>query len=199
MIDRIYYINLDKREDRNEHMVNMLTECGLIDISGRISAIYNDIGYLGCCLSHIKAVEEFINSGMSTCIILEDDFFIKESGTFISDIQKVFDNYIDYDIIQLSGNHFKLELCEENWLRRVYNSQASSGYIITKEFAPILLKNYKESCEFLKQGKERRYYSRDQYWKKLQPISKWYCFYPPIGHQMKSYSDIEKRIRFYGC
>lgn len=198
MIDRIYYINLDKREDRNEHIINMLTKCNLIDISERIPAIYNEQGHLGCSLSHIKTIEKFIDSGLDTCLVIEDDLFIKDTSSFVNKIQKLFDNNIDFDIVQVSGNHFKLEVCEQRWLRRVYDSQTTSGYIITKEFAPILLKNFKSSSELLKQGKNH-FYCLDIYWKKLQPVSKWYCFYRPLAHQMKSYSDIEKRITSYKC
>lgn len=198
MIDRIYYINLDKREDRKEHIINMLTNCNLIDITERIPATYNELGHLGCSLSHIKTIEKFIDSGLDTCLIMEDDLFIKDTESFVSRIQKLFDNNIDFDIVQVSGNHFKLEVCEQRWLRRVYDSQTTSGYIITKKFAPILLENFKASSELLKQGKNH-FYCLDIYWKKLQPISKWYCFYRALAHQMKSYSDIEKRITSYKC
>ena len=39
----------------------------------------------------------------------------------------------------------------------------------------------------------------DMNWKKLQPISKWYCIYPCLGKQMDGYSDIEQREVRYGC
>lgn len=189
MIDKIYYINLDKREDRKEHVINMLTNCNLIEITERIPAIYNEqLGHLGCSLSHIKTLEKFI----------EDDLFIKDTSSLISNIQKLFDNNIDFDVVQLSGNHFKLEDCEHRWLRRVYDSQTSSGYIVTKKFAPILLDNFKKSYEVLKLGRNH-FYCIDIHWKKLQPNSKWYCFYKPLGYQMKGYSDIEKKITSYKC
>lgn len=198
MIDKIYYINLDSRIDRNEHILDMLTECELIEITERVSAIYNDLGYLGCSLSHIKTIEMFIESNLQTCLIIEDDFFIKKRKSFIKNIKKLFDNNIDFDIVQLSGNHFKLELTNNRWLKKVIDSQTTSGYILTKDFAPILLNNFKESYDLLKEDKNH-FYFLDIYWKKLQPISKWYCFYPALGYQMKSYSDIEKRITSYRC
>jgi hypothetical protein len=49
----------------------------------------------------------------------------------------------------------------------------------------------------LEETKNTDIYSLDIYWKKLQPISNWYCLNPKIGKQMESYSDIEQRVTTY--
>ena len=45
----------------------------------------------------------------------------------------------------------------------------------------------------------RDLYAIDMYWKKLQPQSNWFIFYPKIGFQYDSYSDIENHIVNYNC
>lgn len=40
MVDRIFYINLAKRKDRNDHMISILKEQNLWDKSERIEAVY---------------------------------------------------------------------------------------------------------------------------------------------------------------
>lgn len=200
MIDRCYYINLDKRKDRKEHIEKTLKLCGILDISERIEAILTEKnGMLGCTMSHILTLEKFIDSDDNTCLIVEDDLTIHNPEQFITNLTKIFNDKVKFDVIQLSGNHKVLENCEYDFLKKVINSQTTSGYIITKEFAPILLNNFKASLnDQNKNGKIMNNNSLDIYWKKLQPKNNWYTFSPALGIQMPSYSDIEKANANYG-
>ncbi len=40
-------------------------------------------------------------------------------------------------------------------------------------------------------------YLADVYWCKLMPLHKWYAFYPKLGHQRPSFSDIEQSFSDY--
>ena len=93
----IYYINLKKREDRNNKILKELELIKDIPIK-RINAIDKDdlnreklikekyindkstlrMGQIACILSHMKTWEEFINSDYDYCIILEDDIKINK-------------------------------------------------------------------------------------------------------------------------
>lgn len=199
MIDIIYYINLDNREDRRKHIEKTLENCELSNISNRISAVKRDIGVIGCVESHILALEKFIKSGKNFAMIVEDDLLIKDTDNFKKELYKVFEKNLDFDLIQISGNHLKLEECEYDFLRKVIDSQTTSGYIITKEFAPKLLENFQESLNLIKKEGKKHNNCLDIYWKKLQPENKWFAFFPPLGFQMSSYSDIEKRNVNYNC
>jgi hypothetical protein len=79
------------------------------------------------------------------------------------------------------------------------NAQTTSGYVVSRKFAPILLKNYKEGADLLSNTKDRFHYSIDMYMKLLQPNNKWLCLSPKIGKQIESYSDIEKCMHNYNC
>ena len=46
-----FYINLDRREDRNNNTIRQLKKIG-IDNPNRFKAIENDMGIVGCGLSH---------------------------------------------------------------------------------------------------------------------------------------------------
>jgi hypothetical protein len=71
--------------------------------------------------------------------------------------------------------------------------------MITKKFAiNYLLENFIIGSYLLETGINNKIsnayelYAIDQYWKLLQPNSKWYIFYPKIGKQRESFSDILK-------
>jgi GR25 family glycosyltransferase involved in LPS biosynthesis len=199
MIEIIYYINLDSREDRRAHIEKTLKKCDLENMSNRISAVKRDIGVMGCVESHIIALEKFIDSNLNFAMIIEDDLLIKDKDNFKKELSKIFENKLDFDLVQISGNHLKLEECEYDFLRKVIDSQTTSGYIITKDFAPTLLNNFKESLELMNKDGKQHDNCLDIYWKKLQPENKWFAFFPALGIQMPGYSDIENKDVFYNC
>jgi GR25 family glycosyltransferase involved in LPS biosynthesis len=193
-IDIIYYINLENRIDRRD---NFIKEMEKNDIPKekikRINAIKHERGEIGCSQSHIKVLKEFIDSNYKNCIIFEDDFeFIVSKEIFISLLEKIFNNNINYDIIMLSGNITSYIDTEYNFLKKVLDGQTSSGYLISKKFASILLENLVEGEELLRTNSPEYYedYGLDQYWKKIQPYNNWYVTNPKIGKQCESYSDI---------
>lgn len=66
-VNIVYYINLDYRFD---NFLKWILKSGFpLNKTHRISALYNDKGYIGCTMSHIKALETFINSNHKNCII----------------------------------------------------------------------------------------------------------------------------------
>lgn len=200
MISKVYFINLDHRIDRKEHIEKLLTDSDLIDISERVPAIYNkSLPHAGCVLSHILTIEKFIESNEQYCLILEDDFITDNINTLKSNINKLFIDKIDFDIVQLAGNHIQLHDCEHTYLKKVTDSQTTSAYIISKNFANTLLINFRESYKLISDFGRRHEYCLDIYWKRLQPISNWYCYLPALGYQMDSYSDIENINVSYKC
>ena len=173
MISKVYYINLDHRLDRKDHMEKLLKDADLFDISERMSALYNIVlPQAGCVLSHIISLERFIGSGDEYCLILEDDFDTPDRDILKSNIKKLFDDNIDFDIVQVSGNHQELIDYEEYpYLKKVIDSQTTSGYIVNRDFATTLLNNFKESYRLISEFGKKHEYCLDIFWKKLQPIS----------------------------
>jgi GR25 family glycosyltransferase involved in LPS biosynthesis len=203
-IGAIYYINLDHRKDRLQHIENQINDfCG-DDNSHiervRIQGLHTPgFGILGCGYSHIKALESFLKSAHNICIIFEDDFvFTQNISTcrhmirrFLSDMQS------NWDLAMLSSNTIKSVYYNE-YLDKCIDAQTTSAYMITRQFAVKLLQNFKEGICGLEATRHVPIYAVDMYWKLLQPTSMWFIFKPKLGIQMPSYSDIEQRHVMYG-
>jgi GR25 family glycosyltransferase involved in LPS biosynthesis len=203
--DLVYYINLDHRTDRLNHIKNEIKKTNIDESKvHRINAVYMpDFGSLGCTKSHCIALENFINSPETnqTCVILEDDFEFSQDQAMINDmIDKVFNNDVkDFDVLMLSSNTYNESNTKFKFVTNILDAQTTSGYVVSRKFAPILLKNYMEGSDLLLNCPTNKCYAVDQYMKRLQPISKWLCLCPKIGKQMESYSDIEKCMINYNC
>lgn len=205
-IDCVYYINLDHRTDRKESIEKELDKLGVPDEKRvRISGIYNkEFGILGCGLSHKKALETFVASPHKTCLIFEDDFVFTLDMNYVRYLlRSIFQEKIYFDLVMLAGNFFHVDQTQYSFLRRVYDGQTASGFLITKEFAPQLITCLEESTTLLdawhkKTGEKKHEYCNDIYWKRLQPLSQWYCLYPKTGVQRESYSDNEYKVTNYG-
>lgn len=204
-VDVVYYINLDHRKDRYNHINKELAKTN-IELSkiNRISGIYmKDFGSLGCSKSHCLALEMFINSPETnqTCIILEDDFeFTKEQPEINNLINRVFNELKEFDVLMLSTNIINDINTPYDFISKIIDAQTTSGYIVSRKFAPVLLQNYKQGILNLERlGYRVDDFCIDIYMKKLQPCSNWYCLKPKIGKQMESFSDIEKHSVNYGC
>tara|TARA_R110001592_G_scaffold78417_1_gene235202 strand:- start:75 stop:677 length:603 start_codon:yes stop_codon:yes gene_type:complete len=200
MINKVYFINLNHRIDRKSHIEQLLKNSGLDTIAERISAVNNPIiGAAGCTVSHILTLERFIGSKENYCLVLEDDFTLDDPTTLKDNIKKVFDDKVDFDVVQISGNHVDIKECNYSYLKTVKDSQTTSGYIVNRRFANTLLENFKECYTLMSKLGKCEQSCLDIHWKILQPISKWYCFSPPLGYQMDGYSDVEKFNTSYKC
>jgi GR25 family glycosyltransferase involved in LPS biosynthesis len=205
-IDHVYYINLDYRTDRRLQFEDWIEESGFP--SQKVTRISGTPtpgnGILGCTMGHIKAIETFLVSNHTNCIIFEDDYVPLDVHTFWKNFQKLKDYNIDYNIVMGSYNVLDYNDTDYEFLKKVNSSLTASAYLITREFAPKLLETFKEGLqkkiemESITHRKADEY-SNDVYWQKLMPISKWYCFYPRIGIQRESYSDIQGHITAYNA
>jgi hypothetical protein len=202
-VDVIYYINLDHRTDRNEEFLKEMDKLQFPrEKIIRISGVYlKDRGHLGCSKSHILVMEDFIASNYRNCIVFEDDFEFTQPSNVIEDL---FSNVheIPYDVCLLAGNEQVLKDTRYSFVKKVVSCLTTSGYMVNRQFAPVLLQNFKEGAEQLERSYNEGPYYRgefavDQYWIQLQPLSNWYIFEPKLGKQRKSFSDIGNGLADY--
>jgi len=199
-VDIVYFINLDNRIDR---LYEFLSEMKKINFPFnkiiRIPAVSKpNQGHLGCSLSHIKAMENFICSQYNNCIIFEDDFeFTKNLNPINKAFEEFFTNIIDWNVCCLSANIIYQENIGYKYINKITNTQTTSGYMVNKKYNNVLLENYKEGYDLLlksyDKGKSDQIqgpYCLDQYWKKLQH-NNWFVFNPKLGKQRNSDSDIQ--------
>jgi hypothetical protein len=201
-IDRIYYINLDSREDRKTQFLEEMRRMAVpAEKITRISAVNKPgQGDWGCSLSHLITIQQFIDEGLDNCIVFEDDFvFTRSLQDINAGFREVFGgDHGPFDIIMLSANEIHTEESGRPHLKRVKEAQTASGYMVNKSYAPILLQNYREGAKLIEEsygaGKSDTLqgpFCIDQYWKRLQPQSNWFVFSPKLGVQRESHSDIQ--------
>jgi len=152
---KIFYINLDDRNDRKKFIEKQLNH---LELTGeRISAIRkndstnvghkNDIklkpSEISISLSHIKCWNEILNQNLKQAIILEDDALL--SKNFESIIKQIESSNIDFDLIRLEVREtdnllLGLPIWQTNHphqykLCRCYSKVTGlAGYIISSNF-----------------------------------------------------------------
>jgi GR25 family glycosyltransferase involved in LPS biosynthesis len=191
------YINLDCRTDRREHFEDLKKQHPFFSGIERTTAIENiEDRALGCCMSHIKALELMSSTINPYVAILEDDFFIFDANNFSKFVPK-FQNIQgldDWDVIVLTPRGSTIEGDEEMGLagfKKIIDHQTATGYIVKTNFIPKLLENLNEACRLQQSGVEKNISANDQYWKKLQLTSNFYYFADVFGGQLPSWSNIE--------
>jgi glycosyl transferase family 25 len=198
-IDKFAYINLDKRKDRNEHILKELSRFEIPDSKIlRIPAVESVKGAYGCALSHAKVTEAFLESNDEIWCILEDDHYFTHT---LEETNKLVNEFLDnpqYDVLlgcycavkgrDLSGTSF----------RRTSQSSMTSFFIIRRRVAEALLASHKQSAQTLdpKYGK-RRGIPCDFMWNHLMKVFWFVAPYKPYGSQLKDYSDIRRRVMDY--
>jgi GR25 family glycosyltransferase involved in LPS biosynthesis len=198
--ERVLYINLKHRKDRDKQITNELTRIGLNNNKiTRIDAVYNKLnGHIGCCKSHIKALNHAKSSGYDDVIIFEDDFIFTKNKKEIKDIINNFlkDFRYNWDVVMLTTVYKNLEKIDKyKYIQNVISASTSSAYIIQSHFYEKLIRKLEDCLEkmeeemkewLLKNPGKKKYetgYALDQCWSNLQKNNKWYIFSPYLGKQ----------------
>jgi glycosyl transferase family 25 len=196
-IDAIYYINLNKREDRKKEFLDNFPAVDESRIIRVTAHEYPENGAVGCLMSHVTALSRALEGPGENILICEDDLNIKDMDYCNRALALLFKNIPDWDVVMLGQNtiesedtSFKTEKGEK--IIRIKNSQTASGYLIKKKYIPKLLDIYaRDLTDYMRTGQWGNYFT-DQSWKVLQPADKWYSFSPTVAVQRPSYSDIQK-------
>lgn len=146
-LPHIIWINLEKDKNRKKYMMENLNDYKLQNT--RIEGIYNKkSGVLGCFLSHIKALEYFVNNPSigEYCLITEDDvsfdylpFWKKTFWDYINDVPK------NFNIVQLSVTYGQGELKNNQIIKSIecqkhkYYMWGAACYLIKRDAAKKLL------------------------------------------------------------
>jgi GR25 family glycosyltransferase involved in LPS biosynthesis len=200
-IEKIFYINLDKREDRREEIETELKDYQLFENTERVQAILTPgQGILGCTMSHLNAINLAKERNYNNVLILEDDFqFTISKEEFENQLQTFFNSKIEYDVCMISYNIQRSEPTEYPFLTKVLEAQTASGYIIHHTFYDKMIELYEWAIPLLDQTKEHWHYANDQCWKRLQPEAKWYCLANRCGRQRAGYSDNSGQFEDHDC
>jgi len=188
-----FYINLDHRTDRKEHFENLKIIYPFFKNIQRLSAIPETNGALGCCKSHILALQKCLEYDDDVFMICEDDLLIFNNKNFTGFVNTV-DINADWDVLTLTprGDIIPNQNLPNDYIR-INNNQTATCYMIKKKFIPILLNNLIEGKNALENNKDPGDHTNDQCWKRLQNEYKFYYYKHVFAGQLVGYSDIEKR------
>ena len=189
----VLYINLEKRKDRNQWVLNELSKINIKNPQ-RFNAIETKNGAVGCSLSHIKCLELAINNNYEYVMICEDDVEIIDAELFTNNINKFLNSNIDWDVVLIAGNNMLPFTLTTPFCIKIYNCITTTGYIVKKHYFESLLNNYKEGVAKLIKEQDNSNYKIDKYWLSLQKKNNWYMIIPPTIVQRDDYSDIEKKV-----
>lgn len=180
-VDKVVYINLAKRTDRNEHMKRVTSVFG--DKVIRFEAIESP-GYVGCTLSHIGVIELAVKNQWKNVLILEDDAEWNEFDINYKKLEALACN--PYDVIMLGG-----VAVYKHPNDKLISAQTATAYLVDSSYYYKLISTFEEGLKLLKQTGKDEMYANDQYWKKYQSADNWYILSEPcMVYQRPDYSDI---------
>jgi|TARA_R110001606_G_scaffold343773_1_gene492361 GR25 family glycosyltransferase involved in LPS biosynthesis len=142
--DKIYCINLDRRTDRWQSVIEEFTKIGLKDKVERVSAVEASPGIKGCTFSHYNIIKQAKENKYKSILIFEDDVeFIRvdEFEATISNALLQLQNLgIDYDMFYLGGNVKGTQNKKvSNNLVELNNVKTTHAYIVTEKMYDIIL------------------------------------------------------------
>lgn len=182
-IDKVVYINLDHRMDRNEHMKQVTQTFG--DKVSRFSAIKTEYGAIGCSISHIQVLKMAIQNNWNNILILEDDVEWNNFEQGYAILNKLASN--PYDVIMLGGSFVSYN----SDTYKLYSAKTTTAYLVNKHYMRTLLSNFEEGLQkFISEPSKCELYAIDTYVHSMQHRDNWFIVQPPLVYQKPSYSDI---------
>jgi len=189
-VDKVVYINLEHRTDRNEHMKQMTETFG--NKVSRFSAIKTQYGAIGCSMSHISVLRMAIVNKWNNVLIMEDDAEWSNFDQGYQILKKIASN--PYDVIMLGGSFVSYN--QETF--RLHRALTLSAYLVNNHYMKTLLHNFEEGLsKFSISPSQAGLYAVDTYNNSLQPVDNWYIVQPPLVYQKPTFSDIENRFVDY--
>ena len=203
ILNNAYYINLEKRKERKEHIQKELKKIGVND-PVRIDAIEDNLGIIGCLKSHIKTVETFLLDTEDTekiVAIFEDDVVFKQPEITINCIDQIKDDS-EWDVCLIGGmNDGEYSKYKNLPAVKVTRCMSCAAYIVKRSYIPTLLgfwKNFlKDAEELVKTANgllRLDLISLDMAWFSLQRKDTFILLTPLCVTQLEVYSDNWRQV-----
>jgi len=195
-IKHAFYINLEERTDREEHVKEQLKTIGLH--AERFNAIKLQNGRIGCSVSHLKCLEIAKKNQWDHVLIIEDDIQFLSPDLFKKQINKFLQNQKVFDVLLIAGNNIPPYQKIRDYCIKVSRCQTTTGYLVKQHYYDTLILNIRESISLLMKNPSNHItYAIDKFWFKLQEKHDWYLITPLTVIQREDYSDIEKKNTNY--
>lgn len=199
-IDRVVYINLDRRTDRRAEIEEELRKLNLASRAVRFPAIAHTCGAYGCAASHLAVLKAARDDpAVQTLLVLEDDFQITAPASEVLRALHVVlaPDAPAFDGVMLAVNAREYEPAKDVTtskgtvrLSRVRRGWTTAGYIVTRRAfdALIAVWEYHLPLLLVHNIEPNRV---DVSWNAVQRSGHWVMFEPRFARQRPSYSDIE--------
>lgn len=173
--DKIFCINLDRRQDRWEHSQDEFNKVGIQGRVERFPAIEHKNGAAGCLMSHVACIKKAKELNLNNVLVFEDD--VKFINSDIENLRLAIDTLKkipDWDLFYLGGRLMKMASFISPHLieSRLWSAHA---YAVNR-------------CAF---GRCAAPYLPIDIWYSYHMKS--YCIYPLMAVQREGFSDIENR------
>jgi hypothetical protein len=110
----------------------------------------------------------------------------------------LYKNGLQWDVLVVGGNTCPPFQYITDFCVRTYNVQTTTGYIVQNHYYDKLISNFKEGLQqLIREPHNKKIYSLDIYWKKLQMTDNWFMTIPLTVNQYYDYSDIEEKVVDY--
>ena len=194
-MEKIIYINMDARTDRNSTLLKEFERLGFPQdkIIRFPASSYNGCPNSGCLLSHANVLEMAYNMDLQNVLILEDDFvFIDDVNKIHDDIKAFFELKLNWDVVMLTTCAAVVSENTNSLISRISSSGNGAGYLVNRSMMLELSTLFKANVENLFLTKQHWVYQNDILWKTIMPTSQWYMFNHYLGYQQEGYSDLSQ-------
>jgi GR25 family glycosyltransferase involved in LPS biosynthesis len=187
--EKIYYVNLERRPDRNQECLDELNKYGII--AERFNAVdakdLNLKPWMGCLLSNLEIIKRAKDNGFKSVLILEDDV------TFNDNFDQLFNSYIsqvpdNWNMLYLSGNHnehggYQVNKISENIIK-CFLTYSTHSFAINSSVYDLII-------NYLTNNQTKPV---DVLYTDIQRMCNAYSFLPGLTNQRVGFSDIENNI-----
>ena len=196
-ITHSFFINLDHRTDRKQHVKKQLRSIG-ISTAVRFSAIKLQNGAIGCGVSHLRCLEHARDNSWDHVLIVEDDIQFLDPTLFVNQMNACLHNQKEWDVLLLAGNNVPPYREIDTSCVQVSFCQTTTGYLVKNHYFETLINNVRTGIAHLIREPTNSFtYAIDKFWIRLQKQDKWFLIIPLTVTQREDYSDIEKRPTNY--
>lgn len=195
-MENAFFINLERRPDRRMQFEMELDRMGLK--AERFRALTHSFPALGCTMSHLAVLKLAKSRGYPYVVVFEDDFqFLVSRDQYVSIVKQI---PADFDVVML-GYYLVEKQPFNNVFGKVMAATTTSAYIAHSRFYDTLIANLEEAVALFKANLTAfdvvSKYIIDQYWRKLQPGSRWYYTLTRVGKQRDGFSDLMGTVVSY--
>lgn len=195
-IDKVVYINLKKRTDRNEAIQQELRRVEVPEEKIiRFEAVEHARGGIGCALSHAGVLAMAERNQWQNVLILEDDMEFNGDDESCRRLNDFFLNLQDlsWDVGFVSASYYIIKKVKHEFYKVEFAYLANS-YLVNRPYYNRLMRNFHESIVMQQNGVSYDQSCLDYHWLQLMARDRWYGVYPCAGYQRPGMSDIEKKM-----